>query len=52
MRGSTTTCLPNASERAENLTHDASTEVRRDASQGLDEASDTVAPEEEDDTRN
>ena len=48
----TSDAFSDAGERAENLTQDASTGVRRDASQGLDEASDTVAPEEEDDTRN
>ena len=43
----TSEALGEAGERAEDLTQDASTELRRDASNGLDEASDNVAPEEE-----
>lgn len=37
--------LSTAGERAENLVTDASNEVRQDASEGLDEASDNVDPD-------
>jgi hypothetical protein len=46
---STSTMFSRAGERAEDLTQEASTEIRRDASQGLDEASDNVAPVEDHD---
>lgn len=39
-----------AGERAEKLVNHTSNEVRRDASQGLDEASDNVAPDNSDDS--
>lgn len=39
--------LSQAGERTENLIEDASTEIREDASQGLDEPSDNVDPERE-----
>jgi uncharacterized membrane protein YtjA (UPF0391 family) len=48
----TSDAFSRAGERAEDLTQETSTELRRDAAGGLDEASDTVAPEEEDDRAN
>jgi uncharacterized membrane protein YtjA (UPF0391 family) len=47
----TSEALGDAGDRARDLTHETSTEIRRDAAGGLDEASDNVAPEDED-TRN
>lgn len=44
----TSEALRDAGDRAENLVENASDEVRRDASDGLDEASDNVDPESDD----
>lgn len=44
--------LGQAGEHAGDLTQDTSDAIRRDASDGLDEASDNVAPEEENDRSN